>query len=159
MLRIRDATSEDVPLIFSFIRELAEYYHEPESVSATEGDIRRDGFTQNPKFRVVIAESDGVPAGMAFYFDHYSTWKGRKGIFVEDMIIRPELRGKGIGKALMIEPARRAIEEGYYGMRWEILEWNKSAIEFYKSLDAIFREGGRTMQLMGDEMRRLANSD
>src|SRR5437870_549802 len=80
MLKIHEANPEDVPLILSFIRELAEYEREPNAVRATEDDLRRDGFSANPKFRVIIAESDGNPAGMAFFFHHYSTWQGRQGL-------------------------------------------------------------------------------
>src|SRR5438309_11160040 len=102
MLKIHEANPEDVPLILSFIRELAEYEREPNAVRATEDDLRRDGFSANPKFRVIIAESSGKPAGMAFFFHHYSTWQGKHGLFLEDFFVRPQFRRKGVGKALMI---------------------------------------------------------
>ncbi len=95
MLKLRKAVSQDAPPILSFIRELAEYEREPKAVTATEEDIRRDGFDANPKFRAVIAEWDGEPAGMAFFFYHYSTWKGRPGIYLEDLYVRPQFRRKG----------------------------------------------------------------
>jgi len=140
------------------VRELAEYEREPNSVSATEADIRRDGFGTHPRFRVVIAESDGEPAGMAFFFSHYSTWKGREGIFVEDLIVRPRFRGQGVGKALMAHLARTTIKEGSYGMRWEVLDWNEPAVKFYKGIGGQFREHQRTMQLTGKDLKRLAEN-
>jgi GNAT superfamily N-acetyltransferase len=156
MLKIREATIQDVPLILSLIRELAEYEREPGAVRATEEDLVRDGFSANPKFRVIIAESDGQPAGMAFFFDHYSTWQGRHGLFLEDFFVRPEFRGEGVGKALMVSLARIAVAENCYGMRWEVLDWNTNAIEVYKKLGARFREHGRVMQLTGEELKRLS---
>jgi len=156
MLKIREASIQDVPLILSLIRELAEYEREPSAVRATEQDLIRDGFSENPKFRVIIAESDGQPAGMAFFFDHYSTWQGKHGLFLEDFFVRPEFRGEGVGKALMVSLARIAVAEKCYGMRWEVLDWNTSAIDVYKRLGARFREHGRVMQLTGEELKRLS---
>jgi GNAT superfamily N-acetyltransferase len=158
MLKIREANPEDVPLILSFIRELAEYEREPHAVRATEDDLRRDGFSANPKFKVIIAESDGNPAGMAFFFHHYSTWQGRQGLFLEDFYVRPQFRGKGIGKALMVHLAQIAIVENCYGMRWEVLEWNKTAIGVYLGLGARFRRYGRTMQITGEDLKRLSET-
>jgi GNAT superfamily N-acetyltransferase len=156
MLKIREATIQDAPLILSLIRELAEYEREPSAVRATEEDLIRDGFSANPKFRVIIAESDGQAAGMAFFFHHYSTWQGRHGLFLEDFFVRPEFRGEGVGKALMVSLARIAVAEKCYGMRWEVLDWNTNAIEVYKKLGARFREHGRVMQLTGEELKRLS---
>src|SRR2546425_13049650 len=95
----------------------------PVRVRATEDDLVRDGFSANPKFRVIIAESDGKPAGMAFFFRHYSTWQGRRGLFLEDFFVRPQFRSKGIGKALMVHLAQIAIAENCYGIRCEDLDW------------------------------------
>src|SRR3989441_8432304 len=108
ILKIRKASVEDAPLILSFIRELAEYEREPGAVRATEDDLVRDGFSAHPKFRAIIAELDGQPAGMAFFFHHYSTWQGRRGLFLEDFFVRPQFRGKGVGKTLMVHLARRS---------------------------------------------------
>ncbi len=159
MLKIHEANPEDVPLILSFIRELAEYEREPNAVRATEDDLRRDGFSANPKFRVIIAESDGNPAGMAFFFHHYSTWQGRQGLFLEDLFVRPQFRGKGIGKALMVHLAQVAIAEHCYGMRWEVLDWNTTAIEVYQKLEARFRENWRVMQIAGEDLKRLSETE
>src|SRR6266571_9552805 len=159
MLKIREANPEDVPLILSFIRELAEYEREPNAVRATEDDLRRGGFAANPKFRVIIAEWDSSPAGMAFFFHHYSTWQGKQGLFLEDLFVRPQFRRKGIGKALMIHLAKIAISENCYGMRWEVLDWNKSAIEVYQRLGARFRENWRVMQITGEDLKRLSETE
>jgi GNAT superfamily N-acetyltransferase len=159
MLEIREASVEEVPLILSLIRELAEYEREPGAVRATENDLVRDGFSENPKFRVLIAELDGKPAGMAFFFYHYSTWQGRQGLFLEDFFVRPKFRGKGIGKALMSHLAQIAIAEKCYGMRWEVLDWNMNAIDMYLGLGARFREHGRVMQIIGEDLKRLSETE
>jgi GNAT superfamily N-acetyltransferase len=158
MLKLRKATSKDIPLILSFIRELAEYERAPNAVSCTEKDLRRDGFGSSPKFRAVIAGWDSEPAGMAFYFYNYSTWQGRPGIFIEDLFVLPQFRGKGIGRALMAKLAQIAIAEECYGIRWEVLDWNKPAIDVYQHLGSKFREGWRIMQISGEELRELAKS-
>jgi GNAT superfamily N-acetyltransferase len=159
MMKIRTATIADVPLILAFIRELAEYEREPSAVRATEDDLIRDGFSANPKFRVIIAEFGGTPAGMGFFFHHYSTWQGKQGLFLEDLFVRPQFRGKGIGKALMIHLAKLAIKENCYGMRWEVLDWNTSAIDVYQRLGAHFREHWRVMQLTGEDLKRLSKTE
>jgi len=156
MLKIRPATEKDVELILQFIRDLAEYEREPQAAIATPEDIIRDGFRGNPKFRVLIAEWDGVPAGFAFFFFNYSTWLGKPGLFLEDLFVKPELRGKGIGKALLAELAKIALAENCYGMKWEVLDWNQPAIDFYESLDAKLRKEWITVRLMGQPMERLA---
>ena len=158
MLKIRKASIGDAQLILSFIHELAEYEREPSAVQATEDDLIRDGFSANPKFRVVIAEWDGNPAGMAFFFNNYSTWQGRQGIFLEDLFVRPQFRRKGIGKALMVHLAKLAITEHCYGMRWEVLDWNTAAIEVYQKLGARFREHWRVMQITGEDLKRLSET-
>src|SRR5437764_4473908 len=101
MLKLRPARSGDVPLILEFIRELAEYERDPKAAVATAADLIRDGFSDAPKFRVTIAEWNGQPAGFAFYFYIYSTWKGQPGLYLEDLFVRPPFRGKKIGFALL----------------------------------------------------------
>lgn len=156
MLRVRKAVSQDSSSILSFIRELAEFERAPGAVSVTEEDLRRDGFTANPKFQVIVAEWNGEPAGMAFFFYNYSTWKGRPGIYLEDLFVRPQFRRKGIGKALLVYLARIALAENCHGLQWEVLDWNASAIYFYKLLGGEFREHWRTMQITGKEIQHLA---
>ena len=158
MLKLRKAVPQDIPLILSFIRELAEYERAPNAVSCTEKDLHRDGFGANPKFRVIIAEWNGEPAGMVFFFYNYSTWQGRPGIFIEDLFVRPHFRGKDIGRALVANLAQTAIAEQCYGLRWEVLDWNKLAIDVYQHLGSKFREGWRIMQITGPELRELARS-
>lgn len=156
MLNIRPAKAADVPLILQFIRELAEYERAPEEVSATEADLLRDGFGPQPKYRAVIAEWEGRPAGFAFFYDNYSTWRGRHGLFLEDLFVRPEFRGKGIGKALLAHLAEIATRENCYGMRWNVLDWNQPAIDFYKSLGGTFLDEWLIVRFDGEPLARLA---
>jgi GNAT superfamily N-acetyltransferase len=156
MLKTRPATVDDVALILQLVRELAEYEREPHAVVATEEDIRRDGFGTEPKFWALIAEWDGAPAGLAFYCLHYSTWLGRAGIFLEDIFVRPEVRGHGIGKALMAEVAAIACAKHYYGVKWEVLDWNQTAIDFYERLGAEVRRSWLPARITGEALRKLA---
>ena len=157
MLKIRAASSQDVSLILQLIRELAEYEREPDAVFATEEDLLRDGFGDDPKFRVLIAEWDGTPAGFGFYFHHYSTWLGRAGIYLEDLFVKPEFRGKGIGKSLLAELAKIAVRNNYYGVKWEVLDWNQPAIDFYESLGAEIRKPWLTVRITGKAFQKLAS--
>jgi GNAT superfamily N-acetyltransferase len=155
-LTLRPAAAADAALIVEFIRELAAYEREPQSAILTEADILRDGFSGAPKFHVVIAEWEDRPAGFAFYFNNYSTWRGRHGLYLEDLFVRPEFRGHGIGKALLAHLARIAVDTGCYGMRWQVLDWNEPAIKFYESLDATFLREWLTIRLDGEPLQRLA---
>jgi GNAT superfamily N-acetyltransferase len=110
MLSIRPATPKDASLIVQFVRDLAEYERDPKAAVATEQDFLRDGFGADPKFKVVFAEWDGKPAGFALFFYNYSTWQGRPGLYLEDLFVKPEFRGKGIGKALLLHLAKIALE-------------------------------------------------
>jgi|SRR3954462_9918225 len=157
MLSIRPATVNDAGLLLCLIRELAEYEKELDSVKTTEAELARDGFGDDPKFRAMIAERDGETAGYALVCEVYSTWTGRH-LYLEDLYVRPQFRGKGIGKALMAKVARLAIQENYYAMRWEVLDWNKPSIEVYRGLGAEFLEAWRLMWLTGDPLRELAES-
>ena len=156
MLSLRPATRADVELILDFIRALAEYEREPQAAVATAENIIRDGFSENPKFRVVIAEWNGCPAGFAFFFYTYSTWIGKPGIYLEDLFVHPEFRGKGIGKALLVHLAQIAVRENCYGMRWQVLDWNTPSIEFYESLGATELKEWIPMRIMGEHLKRLA---
>ena len=156
MLSIRTATSADVSLMLQFIHRLAEYEREPNAVVATEQDLLRDGFGPEPKYRCLIAEWDGAPAGFALFFFNYSTWLGQPGLYLEDLFVLPEMRGKGIGKALLQRLAQIAVEENCYGMRWQVLEWNEPALKFYDSLGATIMDEWETMRLVEPALSRLA---
>jgi len=155
MLSIRSATIEDVGLLLTLIRELAEFERELESVSISEQDLAKDGFGSDPRFRALIAEWRGQPAGYALFFPYFSTWAGR-GLFLEDLFVREAFRARGIGKALLSAVARIAVEEHCYGIHWEVLHWNEKAIGFYQSIEVAFRDEMRPALLMGDALRRLA---
>lgn len=158
MLTIRDATEADILLILEFIRELAEYERAPEQAVATAEDLKRGGFSGNTKFRVVIAEWDRAPAGFAFFFFNYSTWKGRPGLFLEDLFVRPAFRRKGIGKMLIAHLAKIAVRENCARFEWQVLDWNTPAIEFYKSLGAQAMTEWITMRVSGEALARLAST-
>jgi len=157
MHSIRPATVEDVPLLRAMIQELAEFERLGDAVIITEEDLRRDGFGPNPKFRALIAEWEGQPAGYACFFGFYSTFEGKPGIFLEDLFVREKFRGKGLGKALLVRVARMARQENCLGLRWEVLDWNSRAIEFYMSLGAEFRDGWRVVMLQDDAFHAIAD--
>ena len=152
MLSIRAATVNDVALLKDFIYELAEYEREQDQVVITEADLVRDGFGPQPKFRALIAEWDGRAAGYALFFGFYSTWEGRPGLFLEDLFVRQAFRGKGIGRALLAKVAGIARSENCYGVRWEVLDWNQPAIDFYKRLGASFLDQWKSVLLTGEAL-------
>jgi GNAT superfamily N-acetyltransferase len=156
MLLVRPATVNDVTLLRTLIRELAAFERELDACKIEEADLARDGFGPDPRFRALIAEWDRQPAGYALFFDYYSTWVGR-GLFLEDIFVREQFRGKGMGKALLSAVARIAVRENCYGVQWEVLDWNEKAIALYKSLGAEFRDGWRPVSLTEDALRRLAD--
>jgi len=155
MLRIRPATVDDVTLLRTLIRELAEFERELDLCVIEEADLVRDGFGANPSFRALIADWDGQPAGYALFFGCYSTWAGRR-LFLDDLFVREPFRGRGIGKALLAFVARIAVQENCSGMQWEVLKWNEKAIELYKSLGAEFLDQWRPVLLKDNALRRLA---
>jgi GNAT superfamily N-acetyltransferase len=156
MLSIRPATAKDAALIVQFVRDLAEYERDPKAAVATEQDFIRDGFGADPKFKVVFAEWGGKPAGFALFFYNYSTWQGRPGLYLEDLFVKPEFRGKGIGKALLLHLAKIAGENNCGRYQWQVLDWNTPAIEFYKSLGAEIMKEWLTMRVEGNALQRLA---
>jgi GNAT superfamily N-acetyltransferase len=155
MLRIRPATIADVPLLRTLIRELAEFERELNLCTIEESDLARDGFGENPKFHARIAEWDGQPAGYVLFFDYYSSWTGRA-LFLEDIFVRERHRSRGIGKALLASVARLAVQENCYGVHWEVLDWNKKAIDLYELLGAEFRDHWRPFMLTGQALHGLA---
>jgi GNAT superfamily N-acetyltransferase len=156
MLSIRPASAGDVSVLNALIRELAAFERLPVSVS--DASLLRDGFGERPKFRVLIAEWDGQAAGYAFFFDYYSTFEGRAGIFLEDLYVRESFRGRKIGNALLARVAAIAREENCFGVRWQVLDWNTPAIEFYRKIGAEFLHEWKTVSLHGDALESLAEN-
>jgi len=135
-LRITEATEQDLPLILRFVRGLAEYEKLSHEMVATEDNLHEALFGARRVAWVLLAYWDAEPAGFALYFLNFSTFAGQFGIFLEDLFVEPAMRGKGIGKALLIQLARIAQERGYGHLEWSVLDWNKPAIDFYRSLGA-----------------------
>lgn len=133
---IRPAKVDDVSLILAFIRELAEYERLLGTVDATEDCLRRTLFGERPEAEVLIGELQGEPVGFALFFSNYSTFKGRSGVYLEDLFVRPHARGTGVGKALLREVAKIAVARGCVRLEWAVLDWNVPAIEFYKRIGA-----------------------
>ncbi|MDX2267857.1 MAG: GNAT family N-acetyltransferase [Bryobacter sp.] len=156
MLKLRAATTEDAGLITQFIQELAEYEKLAHECQATEAAIREQLFGANPAAQVVIAEWNGAAAGFALYFPTFSTFLARPGIYLEDLYVRSEFRGKGIGKALLRHLARVAVEQGYGRLEWSVLKWNAPSIAFYESLGALPKEGWTDYRLSGERLLRAA---
>ena len=129
---------------------------EPDAAVVTEDDLLRDGFSAQPRFKVVMAEWEGAVVGFAFYFYNYSTWQGRPGLYLEDLFVQPSHRGKGIGKALLVHLARIAVRENCGRFVWQVLDWNTPSIEFYESLGATMMKEWLTMRVTGDALVKLA---
>ncbi|MBO0911516.1 MAG: GNAT family N-acetyltransferase [Acidobacteria bacterium] len=159
MLRIRHATCEDVPALLGLIRGLAAYEKKPGAVLATGEDLVRDLFGPRPKFRALIADWENEPAGYASFFDFYSTYQGRSALFLEDLFVLEKFRGQGIGTALLAAVARLAIAEGCCGLRWEVLDWNRRAIEFYEKLGAKFLLERKVVAFDREATRRVAEKE
>ncbi len=155
MLTIRPATVDDAALLRSLIFELADFEKEPDEVRVTAEDLARDGFGAAPKFRALIAEWEGKPAGYALFFGYYSTWRG-PGLYLEDLFVRPAFRGRGIGGALLARVARVARDENCVLLKWEVLHWNKPAIDIYKAMGGQFMDEWRSVLLMGDALQKMA---
>lgn len=156
MIEIRPATAADVPLVLALVRELAAYEREPDAVVASEVDLLRDGFGEAPRFHVLLAERDGEPAGFAFYFFSYSTWRGRPVLYLEDLFVRPAHRKHGVGMALMRRLARVAVDLGCPRFVWEVLDWNEPALRFYEAIGAQVLRSWLNVRLEGEALARLA---
>jgi GNAT superfamily N-acetyltransferase len=156
MLKVREAIASDVPDILALIRELAEYERAPDQAVATEADLLRDGFGAAPRFRCLMAYFGGELAGFALYFHNYSTWKGRWGLYLEDLFVRPSHRKHGVGRGLFAELARIAVREECGRFDWQVLDWNAPAIAFYERLGARRLSEWVGMRLDGQALERLA---
>ncbi len=156
MLKVRPARPEDMPALLALIRELAQYEHL--TVTATVDNLQRYAFGPQPGFRVLMAEWEEKAAGYALFYDFYSSFRGQRGLFLEDLFVRQDMRGKGIGKALLSRVAEIAQQEDYFCMRWEVLDWNTPAIKFYEGLNAVFMDEWRLVSLEGDALQKIAGA-
>ena len=155
-LNIRKTTEQDIPIIFAFIQALAEYEKLSHEMIATEASLRETLFGENPVAEVVIADYDNKPAGFALFFHNYSTFLGRPGIYLEDLYVPEEMRGKGIGKVLLAHLAQLAVERKCGRLEWSVLDWNEPSIQFYKSLGAVPMDEWTTFRMTGDAISNLA---
>ena len=153
---LRMATAEDVPTILGFIRALAAYEHLEDEVLATDADLHQSLFGSPARAEALLAEIDGEPVGFAVWFYNFSTFRGRHGLFLEDIFVDPAHRGAGIGRAIFRFLAQRAIAQGCARMDWDVLNWNSTAIRFYRSLGAHPLDGWTRQRLTGRALEALA---
>ena len=157
-ITIRPATRDDVPLVLQFIRDLAIYEHLEHQVSASEAQLREALFGERRYAEVVFACSGTEPLGFALFFHNFSTFKGQPGIYLEDLFVRPEARGRGIGKQLLAYLARTAVERRCARLEWAVLNWNEPSIGFYRSLGALPMDEWTVFRLTGEALTSLAGS-
>jgi len=155
-VNLRKAEPSDMTAVLSLIKELAAFENEPEAVEITEKQLREDGFGQTPSFQAIVAEINGKVIGMALFYYRYSTWKGRT-IHLEDLIVNESYRNKGIGAKLYKEVLRYAQSHGLKRVEWNVLDWNKVAIDFYESTGAKLLEGWRVVQMDEQALRKYIN--
>jgi len=155
---IRTTTEADVPIILSLIRELADYERAPDAVVATEAGLREVLFGANRSAEVLLALENGKPVGFAVYFYNFSTWLGRPGLYLEDLFVRPNVRGRGYGRALLERLAQIAQERGCGRMEWAVLDWNDPAIQFYRKLGAEPMNEWTGFRLTKEGIAKLAGS-
>ncbi len=153
---LRFAQASDAPLLLAFIRELAEYEQLPDEVKADADTLAESLFGETPAAEVVVAEVEGMPAGFALFFHNYSTFLGRRGLYLEDLFVRPAYRGKGIGRVLMTFLAKLAVERDCGRFEWAVLDWNKPAIDFYRSLGARGMDEWTSQRVAGQALHALA---
>ena len=158
MAVIRFADENDIPVILSFIRLLAEYEKMPDAVVADEA-LLKEWIFEKKKAEVLLIEEDGEPAGFALFFHNFSTWLGRAGIYLEDLYVKEEYRHKGYGKALLKKLAETAVERGCGRLEWSCLDWNQPSIDFYLSLDAVPMEEWTVYRLSGESLQRMAETE
>ncbi|MDK1358925.1 GNAT family N-acetyltransferase [Arthrobacter sp. zg-Y1219] len=157
-MEIRPARREDVPVILELIHDLAIYEKEPHAVKNTAEALERNLFGDNPAIFAHVAVEQGAVQGFALWFLNYSTWEGTHGIYLEDLYVRPETRGKGCGKALLRTLAEIAVERGYARVEWCVLNWNEPSIRFYKSLGAVPQDDWTTFRLTGGPLETFGAS-
>ena len=155
-IRIVGANERNIPLIHAFIRELAEYERLLHEVVATEDELRRTLFGPRPAAEILIAYDGAEPVGFALFFQTYSTFLAKPGLYLEDLFVRPSARGKGIGRKLLTYLARLAVERNYGRLEWRVLDWNETAIRFYRSIGAQPLDDWTVFRVTGDALRALA---
>ena len=158
-IEIRNASHDDCPLILHFVRELAEYEKALDEVITSQGDLETALFGPDPKAFGLICTVNGEVAGFAVYFFNFSTWLGKYGLFLEDLYVSPEYRGSGAGKALLKELAQLAVENNCGRFEWNVLDWNKPAIDFYESVSAEPQSEWIGYRLTGEALGRFAASE
>ncbi|MEY3374296.1 MAG: hypothetical protein RIT18_927 [Actinomycetota bacterium] len=156
-MKIRPARQEEVGIVLQLIHDLAVYEKAPNEVEATEKELLETIFTSDPKVFCDLVEVDGEIAGMAIWFLNYSTWQGKHGIYLEDLFIKPEYRGRGYGKALLKHLAKICDDKGYGRFQWWVLDWNSPAIEFYRSLGAVAMDEWTVYRVSGQALKELGN--
>ena len=155
MIEVRPAVAADAPLVLRFIRELADYEHLGDQVTASEAGVRETLFGARPAAEALIATLDGAPAGFAVFFHNYSTFLARPGIYLEDLFVTPALRRRGVGRALFLQVAKLAVARGCGRFEWSVLDWNQPAIAFYRSLGAAPLSDWTIFRLTGEALTRL----
>jgi GNAT superfamily N-acetyltransferase len=155
-LLIRAARPADSALIFALVRELADYEKLSAEVEASEEQIAAALFADAPRLYCEIAEWDGEPAGFSVWFLNFSTFRGRHGIYIEDIYVKAAYRGRGIGKALMARLARRCVDEGYGRCEWAVLDWNAPSLRFYQSIGAQVMDAWKICRLSGEALEKFA---
>ena len=158
VIRLRTAQPSDIPHILAFIRELGEYEKLAHEVVADESTLAMQLFGERRAAEVVIAEVDGQPAGFALFFHNFSTFLGQRGLYLEDLFVRPQFRGLGLGKRLMVHLARLAVERDCGRFEWSVLDWNEPAIRFYRGLGAVGLEEWTVQRVSGAALRALATA-
>jgi GNAT superfamily N-acetyltransferase len=156
LIDIQKAEAKDIPLILHFIQSLAEYERLRDSCIATEEKLRATLFSESPAAEVIIARVDGDPMGFALFFHNYSTFLAQRGIYLEDLFVKSEARGKGVGFALLSALARIAVERGCARLEWAVLDWNQLAIDFYRRIGAVPLDDWTVMRMTGDSLADLA---
>lgn len=157
MTVVRPARIEDVATVLRFVRELAAFEREPDAVVATEAMLADALFGERPAAEAVIAERAGEPVGFALFFHNFSTWQGRRGLYLEDLYVTPAARGAGVGRALLSHLAGLAVTRGCARFEWSVLDWNADAVGFYRALGAVGMEEWTVQRLDGAALARLAN--
>ena len=155
-IRIRKAEPKDGSLIYELVRELADYERLSHEVDATQQQLVEALFSPQPRLFCEIAEWNAAPAGFALWFLNFSSFRGRVGVYLEDLFVRPALRGKGLGKALMEKLDKRCTQEGWTRLEWAVLDWNKPAIDFYRAIGATVMDDWRICRLTGTALANFA---